>query len=164
MPNTVKKNAIKRPTRGTPKPRLVKPKPGETKVAEEDVLLFQVSNTPNKGSGDGGEKWRIEVGGVRAGEIYINVIDEPPLGHHASIQIYLNIKSQCRGIGRVAYLKACQSSKHDTIYAHMRKSNIASRRAAEAAGFSDATPIGYSQLIMRRKRIQESKDSVTEGL
>lgn len=163
MPNIVKKSATKRPTRGTPKPRLVKPKPGEIKVAEEDVLLFRVSNTPNKGSGDGGEKWRIEVGGVRAGEIYINVIDEPPLGNHASIQIYLNIKSQGRGIGRIAYLKACQSSKHGTIYAHMRKSNIASRRAAEVAGFIDATPTGYSQLIMRRQRVNDSKDSVPEG-
>jgi hypothetical protein len=34
----------------------------------------------------------------------------------------------------------------------MRKSNLASRRAAEAAGFVDATPPGYNQLIMKRER------------
>ncbi len=90
---------------------------------------------------------------MRVGEVYINMIDEPPLGSHASIQIYLNIKSQGRGIGRVGYLKACQQSQHHTIYAHMRKSNTASRRAAEAAGFVDATPPGYSQLIMKRQKL-----------
>jgi hypothetical protein len=153
MSNTVKKKSNRRCTRETPKPRLVKPKPNLPRVTDPEVTLLQVSNTPTKGSGVGGEKWRIEVGGIRAGEVYINVIDEPPLGYHASIQIYLNIKSQGRGIGRIAYLKACLCSRHDTIYAHMRKSNIASRRAAEAAGFIDATPHGYNQLIMMRERI-----------
>jgi RimJ/RimL family protein N-acetyltransferase len=112
-----------------------------------------VPGTPGKGSGMGGGKWRIEVGGTRAGEVFINVIDEPPLGVHASIQIYLNIKSQGRGIGRVAYLKACQLSQHDTIFAHMRKSNASSRRAAEVAGFVEATPPGYNQLIMKWQRL-----------
>jgi len=142
----------RRSVRETPKPRPVKPRPEQPKVSEVDVILVAIPGTPGKGNGPGGEKWRIEVGGVRAGEVYINVIDEPPLGHHASIQIYLNIKSQGRGIGRVAYLKACQRSQHHTIYAHMRKSNVASRRAAEAAGFIDATPTGYGQLIMKRLR------------
>lgn len=111
--------------------------------------LIPLAGTPGKGKGPGGEKWRIEVRGVRAGEVYINVIDEPPIGLHASLQIYLNIKSQGRRIGRAGYAKACQLSVHETIYAHIRRSNIASRRAAEAAGFVDATPPGYAQLILR---------------
>lgn len=41
---------------------------------------------------------------------------------------------------------------HDKIYAHMRKSNVASRRAAEEAGFIDVTPPGHVQLIMMRLR------------
>ena len=127
-------------------------KVNQPRVEAVDVTLVAAPGTPGKGSGVGGEKWRIEVGGVRAGEVFINLIDEPPLGAHASIQIYLNIKSQGRGIGRVAYLKACQLSQHNTVYAHMRKSNVPSRHAAEAAGFVDATPIGYNQLIMKRDR------------
>jgi hypothetical protein len=38
----------------------------------------------------------------------------------------------------------------------MRKSNIASRRAAEAAGFRDVTPDGHSQLIMKKTRFASS--------
>jgi len=139
----------RRPARETPKPRPVKPRMTEARVSASEVYLVSVAGTPGKGQGLGGEKWRIEVGGVRAGEVYINVIDEPPIGHHASLQIYLNIKSQGRGIGRVGYAKACQLSAHEIIYAHMRRSNIASRRAAEAAGFVDATPSGFKQLILR---------------
>ena len=142
----------RRPARATPKPRPVKPRTDEPKVSVGDVHLVSVAGTPGKGQGTGGEKWRIEVGGARAGEVYINVIDEPPLGRHASLQIYLNIKSQGRGIGRIGYAKACQLSSHETIYAHMRRSNVASRRAAEAAGFMDATPPGFTQLILRWTR------------
>jgi hypothetical protein len=142
----------RRSARDTPKPRPVKPRTNEPRVSACDVLLIPVPGTPGKGKGTGGEKWRIEVGGGRAGEVYINVIDEPPLGWHASLQIYLNIKSQGRGIGRIGYAKACQSSAHETIYAHMRRSNVASRRAAEAAGFTDCTPPGFKQLILRWKR------------
>lgn len=139
----------RRPAKETPKPRPVTPRTAEPKVSASEVALVSVSGTPGKGKGPGGEKWRIEFGGVRAGEVYINVIDEPPIGRHASLQIYLNIKSQGRGIGSVGYAKACQLSSHETIYAHMRRSNVASRRAAETAGFVDATPPGFTQLILR---------------
>ena len=137
---------------GRAKLRPVKRCSDQPKVQNEDVLLVPVAGTPGKGKGSGGEKWRIDVAGMRAGVVYINVIDDPLIGRHASIQIYLNIKSQGRGIGRLGYLKACQLSQHPTIYAHMRKSNIASRRAAEAADFVDATPRGYGQLIMVRRK------------
>ena len=140
------------PARQTPKPRLVKPKIGTPKVRPDEVTLVSMRGTPGKGKGSGGEKWRIEVAGARAGEVYINVIDEPPLGRHASLQIYLNIKSQGQGIGRVAYAEACHLSQHSAIYAHMRRTNVASRRAAEAAGFVDVTPAGFTQLILRWDR------------
>lgn len=136
------------PKHETLKPRALLRKPDFPKVQIEDVALISVAGTPGKGKGPGGEKWRIEVAGKRAGEVYINVIDEPPVGRHASIQIHLNIKSQGRGIGRIGYMKACQLSRHQTIYAHMRKSNLASRRAAESTGFTEASPPGYIQTIL----------------
>jgi hypothetical protein len=142
----------RRPARETLKPRPVKPRQDILKVRPDEVTLVPLPRTSGKGKGEGGAKWRIEVAGVRAGEVYINVIDEPPLGRHASIQIYLNIKSQGRGIGRIGYAMACELSQHDRIYAHMRRSNTASKRAAEAAGFVDATPPGFTQLILRWQR------------
>jgi hypothetical protein len=147
-----KKAAVRRRAiRETPKPKATRRAVGP-RIDPSLITLARVPGTPGKGEGPGGEKWRIELDGTRAGEVFINVIDEPPLGRHASIQIFLNAKSQGRGVGRVGYRTACEDSEHDVIYAHMRKSNVASRRAAELAGFVDVTPTGFIQLIMMRKR------------
>ncbi len=150
----VKKPSTKRrkPTRPTPKPRPVAKQKNKAPVKPEDVTLIKTKGTPGRGGGKGGEAWRIDAEGERAGVVFINQIDEPPIGAHASIQIYLNAPSQGRQIGRTAYRLACEASKYDIIYAHMRKSNHASRRAAEEAGFIDATPTGHSQCIMMRRR------------
>jgi RimJ/RimL family protein N-acetyltransferase len=123
-------------------------------VASADVRLEQVKGTPGKGGGAGGEAWEIHAGNEKVGDIYINLIDEAPVGKHASIQIYLNRTAQGRGIGRVAYRLASEASRNDVIFAHMRKINVASRRAAEEAGYVDAALPGTNQLIMKwtRKR------------
>lgn len=88
----------RRPAKDTPKPRVVKPKITAAKVSPDEVQLIAVAGTQGKGKGPGGEKWRIEVAGIRAGEVFINVIDEPPIGRHASLQIYRRI--QVRGATR----------------------------------------------------------------
>lgn len=140
------------PTRPTPKPKDAKPKASLARVSPADVELVATKGTPGKGGGAGGHSWVIKAKGERAGVIYINLIDEPPVGRHASIQIYLNQKSQGRGIGRIAYRMASEASQYDRVYAHMRKANLASRRAAEEAGYVDASPPGFTQLIMRWDR------------
>lgn len=147
-----RKTTARRPTRPTPKPRVTRPKKNVAPVPPESVTLVRTKGSQERGGGPGGEAWRIEVHGKRAGIVFINVIDEPPFGKHASIQIYLNLPHQGQKIGRVAYRRAAEASSHDTIYAHMRKSNIASRRAAEEAGFQDVTPQNHAQLIMMRRR------------
>lgn len=152
MSHKPRKPTRRRPTRATPKPRSVKIRPDTAPVDADDVTLTRMKGTPDRGGGPGGEAWRIDVQRKRAGITFINMINEPPIGRHASIQIFLNVASQGRHIGRIAYRKACEASVHDLIYAHMRKTNLASRRAAEEAGFSDATPSGHPQLIMKRDR------------
>lgn len=115
-------------------------------------MLRPGKGTKERGGGPEGEYWHVEVGGRRAGVVFVNVIDEEPFGRHASIQIFLNRASQARHVGRVAYRKACEASRHPVVYAHMRKSNVGSRRAAEAAGFVvDETP-GQGQLTMVWRR------------
>lgn len=136
----------------TPKPKPMSRRSDIKPVDPSDVSLESVKGTPGRGGRPWGEAWRIEVCGQRAGVIFINFINEPPIGPHASIQIYLNQKSQGRHIGRTAYKLACKLSRFEVIYAHMRKSNVASRRAAEEAGFVDATPPGHLQLIMIYRR------------
>lgn len=153
MPSNKPKKIAKRraPVRPTPKPKSVK-REGREPVPADKIKLVRTKGSSGKGGGVGGESWRIEADGKRAGVIYINVIDEAPIGQHASIQIFLNENAQGRKIGRVAYRRAAELSQYSEIYAHMRKSNIASRRAAEEAGFEDITPSSVRQLIMRRRR------------
>lgn len=92
--------------------------------------------------------WHIYANNIRAGQVYIDMVDDPILGIHASIHIFLNKKSQGKGIGRVGYFQACVKSGLIKIYAHMRKSNLASKHAAIAAGFKEVTDEKFPQLVM----------------
>jgi RimJ/RimL family protein N-acetyltransferase len=142
----------RRPTRPTPKPKASRPPKDRVNVTEQDVELVVRPGRKAKGDGPEGEYWEVQVAGKRAGEVFVNVIDEPPLGRHASLQIFLNKPDQGRGVGRIAYRKAAEASQHRTIHLHMRKANVASRIAAEAAGFADVSPPGFTQLILKRDR------------
>jgi hypothetical protein len=146
------KAARRKPTRPTPKPKAPAAPRNRERVAEVDVALVARAGRKGKGDGPGGEYWDVTVKGKRAGEVFVNVIDEPPLGRHASLQIFLNKPDQGRRTGRVAYRMAAEASAHDLIHLHMRKANVASRIAAEAAGFRDVSPPGFTQLILARRR------------
>jgi RimJ/RimL family protein N-acetyltransferase len=113
-----------------------------------DVHLERGSGTRGRGSGPGEAYWHILVNGTSAGNVFINVIDEAPIGLHASIHIKINIAWQGRGVAKQAYLLASKASQHDTIYAHMSKSNIASRVAAEHADYTVVNDIEVPQLLM----------------
>lgn len=116
------------------------------------IQLVRTKGTKGRGGGPDGEAWRIELDGKRCGTVFINLIDEPPIGKHASLQIYLNKASQGRKIGRLAYARAAALSKYDAIYAHMQKANIASARAAEEAGFVELDPDAHRQKVMVWRR------------
>jgi hypothetical protein len=127
-------NKISHSSRSTPiKKGLTKPEP----VDPSKIRLVEGKGTKGKGGDPGGHYWHIYVSDTRAGFVFINWDDQKSFGGHASIQIKINIKQQNRGIGRVAYRLACEKSSYDTVFAHMRKSNPASRRAAELAGFQE---------------------------
>lgn len=94
----------RKPARPTPKPKIAKPPKGGPKIDPSKVELVQRSGPKGKGDSTAGEYWDVMVDGTRAGEVFVNVIDEPPLGKHASMQIFLNVPDQGKGIGRAAYL------------------------------------------------------------
>jgi RimJ/RimL family protein N-acetyltransferase len=122
------------------------------RVEPSDVRLEEGRGSAGRGSGPGGHYWHIYANDKRAGNVYINLIDEDPVGEHASIQIQINKADQGRGIGSVAYRLASEQSQHDVVYAHMRKSNVASRKAAEAAGYEVVEDERVRQLLMRWRR------------
>lgn len=121
--------------RPTPKPRADTRRISRPAVEANQVVLVPGKGTAGHGGDPGGFYWHIEAEGKRAGNVFINMFDHAYYGNHPSIQIHINQAQRGRKIGRIAYRLACEQSGYDTVYAHMRKSNIASRRAAEEAGF-----------------------------
>lgn len=121
-------------------------------ISKEDVELVSGKGSKKSGGGPGGHYWNIFANGTRAGRVFINWINEEPLGEHASIQIYLNKASQGKHIGRYAYGMACEFSRYDTVYAYMSKKNMASFRSAKAAGFVQILAKATAQVIMQWTR------------
>lgn len=146
---------------GPPARSSVKKSPGAKRqpVEAERVELVAGKGAAGRGGGTGGHYWHIHVDGTRVGHIFINIIRDEHFGEHPSVQIHINQTHRGRQIGRAAYRLACEQSGYPTVYAHMRKSNTASRRAAEEAGFEPVTNAGIKQLSMiwRRKASQSGQ-------
>jgi Acetyltransferase (GNAT) family len=116
------------------------------------VRLEAGKGSPGRGGGHGGKFWHIYNGDRRAGSVWINQADDSDLGEHASLTIELNEASRGKGIGRRAYRLAAEASEHEEIWLHMRRSNIASRKAAEHAGYTIVDVRNRRQLVMRWQR------------
>lgn len=148
MARSVSRPRSKTDAQTTPKPPPVKAKSKLGPLSPEKLVFTRTPGSRERGGGPGGEAWVISVEGKRAGIAYINLVKDEVRGRHASFHVFLNRPSQGRQIGRGAYQYCCQHSQYDVIYAHMRKSNLASRKAAEHAGFIEASAAGDSQLVM----------------
>ena len=152
MARSLSSSRPKAAKRQTLKPAAVKAKSKLGPVTADAIELVATPGSRERGGGPGGEAWIILADGKRAGSAYINMVDDPIRGHHPSFHVFLNRPSQGRQIGRMAYQRCCALSQYDVVYAHMRKSNTASRKAAEHAGFIDATAPKDSQLVLVWRR------------
>lgn len=148
MTRSLNKSKPKAAKQKTPNPPIVKAKSKLGPVTTDAVELIRTPGSRERGGGPGGEAWIILANGKRAGTAYINMVDDPIRGHHPSFHVFLNRPSQGRQIGRITYQYCCELSRYDVVYAHMRKSNTASRKAAEHAGFVDTTAPEDSQLVL----------------
>lgn len=118
-------------------------------LAPPEVSLEPGKGGPGHGSGPGGLFWHVLEGSTRAGSVWINKEFGPDGTARASMTIHLNEASRGRGIGRAAYALAAEASGLDEVWLHMRRSNRASRRAAEYAGFHVIDAPADPQLVMR---------------
>jgi len=129
--------------------RLPRPRIAAEPVA---VRLTPGKGSPGRGGDPGGQFWHVYDGDKRAGSVWINQVDDDDIGPHPSLTIELNKASRGRGIGRRAYRLASEGSGLSEIWLHMRRSNIASRKAAEHAGYAEISILGRRQLVMHWKR------------
>ena len=130
------------------------------KINPKEIKLASGKGAEGRGGGDDGEYWHIQHKGKRVGNVYVNVIDEEPWGKHASLSIHINQEHRGKGIGSATYQKASEASQHSKIYLHMRKSNIASQKAASNAGFSVIEHPKDRQLTMVLDKNATRKDTV----
>ena len=120
----------------------------------EDVSLKEGKGTKQSGGGKGGHYWHIFAGEQKAGKVFINLTGSESTSPQASLQIFLSKAFQGKHIGRYAYQIACETSAYDTIYAHIRKGNAASIKAAAAAGFQEVKDAS-KQMLMRWVRAKK---------
>ena len=79
--------------------------------------------------------WNVYLKKSKIGKVSIKTTRNELFNEHASIQIAINKRFQGKHIGRWVIRQACEQSSYNEVYAYMRKSNIASQKAAFAAGF-----------------------------
>jgi hypothetical protein len=123
----------------------------EERVKPIEIILKPGKGTKNRGGSKGGFFWHIYYKDKKVGKVFINYDHDK---QEAYIQVFVNRANQGKGIGRVAYKKACEESGYSSVFAIVRKSNIASIRAAEAAGFVKiGTESGQLKMVWKKHGI-----------
>ncbi|GIK65852.1 MAG: hypothetical protein BroJett018_36460 [Chloroflexota bacterium] len=124
-----------------------------SRVLEKDIELIEGKGTKKSGGEEGGHYWHIFYNGKRAGRVFINLVHSHDSNSYPAITVEINANMRGIGIGTIAFRKACELSKYDEIFASIRKSNTASRIAAERAGFKEIEESGTGiSMVWRRKK------------
>lgn len=127
----------------------------EPRVIESAVTLVEGKGTPRKGKGELVHYWHIYHDAERVGRVSISWIQQSGAAPYASIDLAIAAASRGRGIGTIAYRKACAQSIYDEVFASIRKSNIASQIAAERAGFRPVEAGADRELRLVWSRVPE---------
>jgi RimJ/RimL family protein N-acetyltransferase len=122
------------------------------KVSENEVILVEGKSSRKSHEGSTAYHWHIYLGNERVGRAIIHWVDLDSFAPHASITVELYIKNRGRGIGTIVFRRACELSQYNEVYASIRKSNIASRIAAERAGFKPVENWEGRELFMVWRR------------
>ena len=109
----------------------------------------QISLTPFAKKSDD-ECWRIFIDQkTTAGSVKIKRIASDPVhGKHGSLDIKVNESQRGKHIGRFAIKEALKNTSFSKVVANLRKSNLASKKALEAAGFSEVKHATIKQLCL----------------
>lgn len=119
------------------------------RATPEDVKLI----SGRKLKIEGGDRlyWRVLFMDEAAGHVTITCLRSDD-SIDASIDVQLNQQSRGRGIGTIVFRQACEMSGLDEVAAAIRKSNLASRLAAERAGFVLQHEQSRGELLMIWRR------------
>lgn len=99
------------------------------------------------------EGWRIEYEGKTCGKIKFIPKSDHFFKKHVTVDFQIQSSLRGKHIGRIALNKAISSSTHSLFVAHLRKSNLPSKKALEAAGFQEIKHPESKQLCMYLKKL-----------
>lgn len=124
------------------------------KASVKEISLKEGASSLRRGSTT--HYWHIFYNEVRVGRVYINWRSKLKQVGAAFITVELNQGKRGKGIGTIVFAMASELSFYDTVYAEMRKGNIASKTAATKAGFlPDKDYTGAQmQLVWKRNNVQ----------
>jgi RimJ/RimL family protein N-acetyltransferase len=126
----------------------------EPRARDEDISLIEGKLTKSSHGNEYKHYWHIFFQNQRAGRVYITYVPTDDEFEHAAITVEINKQLRGRGIGTIVFRRAAELSQYDEVNADIRKSNIASRIAAERAGYRevDSKKGGSLRMIWRRKQ------------
>lgn len=113
-------------------------------------LKLVARTTKRIGKSAPAQYWNIFLNDKRVGKVYINFHTDKDCAAYVTVMI--NKDMQGRGIGTQAFQTACLICEYDVVFAELRRSNKASKRALEKAGF---VPFGRNlsgeDILVRRR-------------
>lgn len=108
----------------------------EPRAKDEDITLVEGKSTKLSNS-DYSHYWHIFFQDQRAGRVYITSVISDDKATQGAITVEINKQLRGLGIGTIVFRRAAELSQYDEVVADIRKSNMASRIAAERAGFKE---------------------------
>jgi len=94
------------------------------------------------------EGWRIQVDGKACGFVKFHPKIDQVFKSYVSVDFQVPKPQQGKHIGRIALQQAIESSAYSIFVAHLRKSNIGSKKALDAVGFQECENPDSKQLTM----------------
>ncbi|WP_194847133.1 hypothetical protein [Candidatus Neptunochlamydia vexilliferae] len=122
----------------------------EGEVSDKYVLPEDVSIT--KMASKKFEGWKILYDGKSAGYVKFYFKEDDVFQKHVTIDFKVPIPLRGRHIGRIALAKAIDKSTYTIFVAHLRGSNVASKRSLESIGFVLFDYPGSRQLCLLYKK------------
>ena len=98
------------------------------------------------------EGWKIIVNGTSSGFVKFKPKIDGIFKKYVTVDFLIPKAKRGKHIGRIALAKAIKSSIHSIFVAHLRKSNIASKKALISVGFVQHDYPGNKQLCMVFKK------------
>ena len=123
------------------------------KIIESSAHVLESSVVVEKMASKKFEGWKIKLDGEPCGSIKFEPKVDKTFGKHVTFYFKVPKPKRGRHVGRFALAKAIDASKYNLFVGHLRKSNIASKKALSSVGFKEFKNPKGNQLCMVFRKV-----------